>query len=254
MKIIIPLLTFTIGLVLGIFSSSNFVSKDTPPEIKEKVSANKAVVNQNENLNNKETSNLSEPNQRGESEVKTGVTRQTKFSVKDQQLDPIEIRLSAINKIVGLTADEEMAVKDLLTEGQSHPFTLEDIIGSEKANFYYQQQRASFNRSENEEIEKDLYFFSRRFGLDHEQESAVINILTEIKDQNKTNRGGSPARMGATPQERLKEILNETRIYRNTLKERLKSVLSEQQYQAFLAYDAESVAADMQMWHDTGDE
>jgi hypothetical protein len=201
MKLILPIFTFLVGLLLGVYIASPTLIPHvrnglSPEDDLVVLPLSNAIRNKKLEVDDEDSSS---------DEAKKVADKISSFAkVKDQkrtikELDPIQIRLSAINKVVGLSMDEELAVTDLLKEGADHPFTLEDIIGADRAAFYYQQQRNSFTRSENEEIEKELYFYARRFGLEPEQETALFDILTDIKDQNRINRGGISARMGATP-------------------------------------------------------
>ncbi len=155
-----------------------------------------------------------------------------------------ERRVQAIGRVVDLTREEEEQLTEIYENEEK--VQLDDVLGKERAQFIREQQRKAYSRAEIEDLERDAYYFTRKFNLNDEQEVAVFNILTEVTEEQKLLREESNP---STPQERMQLMLDQTKLYREILRARLKEVMEKEQYEAYLEYDNESTAADVELWH-----
>ncbi|MCB9030120.1 MAG: hypothetical protein H6619_03650 [Deltaproteobacteria bacterium] len=124
---------------------------------------------------------------------------------------------------------------------------LEDIIGKENAQFYKEQRKKAFQNSENEALEKELYYLSRKLDLKLEQELQIEKSLFSLKERakDKNNANVEPT----TPQEKLQAYMEQTKRENDILRKDLEAILSKEQYEQYLLLEAESSAAQVGVWH-----
>lgn len=166
-------------------------------------------------------------------------------------------RISAIEKFVPLSDDQKARLRAKYdTEGaakqrgeEAHSESLDEILGVEAATFYRQQVQASFDRAKTEEVEREVVWLARKLALSQQQEESVRKVLLEVEGARGDSLHGASS---GTPQERLRAIIEENRRKAEKRNELLRQILSSDQYQAYLAGEAESPAADMEVFHDPG--
>lgn len=189
---------------------------------------------------------------------------QKALEIESDEESVVEMKVSAINKLVNLSAEEEGELRDHYYQQKNnadYQNTLSDLLGEERTSFIREEQRRSFSKSEQENIEKDLYYYSRKFDFSSEQEKQVNNLLTviqgEVRESNKriTGEGGAePIGRELSGREKLRVMMKNIRYGRVMLKERMENILSEDQYRAFVEYENESTDADMELWHGGAEE
>lgn len=132
--------------------------------------------------------------------------------------------------------------------------TLEAIVGDESARYYRDQMKQAFDRAQQEEQEKDVLLLARKLSLTPEQEGQLRDVVRgveaqvreELKAQNPTT---SRARGGQSMQQRMQALLAENSLRKKILDERVKPVLTAEQYQMYLEQQAESASSDLEVWH-----
>ena len=166
-------------------------------------------------------------------------------------------RISAIEKFVPLSADQKSRLKTKYDAERSAKQTgedasaesLEQILGTESAAYYREQVRASFERAKNEEVEREVVWLARKLALSERQEESVRRVLAEVEQGRNDISHDSPA---GSPQERLRVMIEENRRKAEKRNELLQQILTPDQYQAYLASEADSAAADIEVFHDPG--
>lgn len=160
-----------------------------------------------------------------------------------------EMQTAAIDRLLSLTEGERDSLFEMYRAEQSpdEPHaSLESILGAERANFIREEKRKAFSRSELEDVERDAYYFSRKLGLNEDQELEVLSALTDIQSQLREERKS----VSSLPvRERMEFVLREAKLYRRILMERMQGILTQAQLAQYIQYDTESSAADMEMWH-----
>jgi len=168
-------------------------------------------------------------------------------------------RVSAIEKFVPLSEEQKQRLSDkFIKEGSSEDGeveteSLETILGDDNATFYRQQVQAAFQRVQDEEVEKEVVWVSRQLSLSQEQERAVRDVYDRVEQQVRAEASvgghGAPA---ASSQDRVRQMVQESRL-RNTLRQSmLKDVLTPEQYQTYLKNESESASSEMEVFHDPG--
>lgn len=166
-------------------------------------------------------------------------------------------RVSAIEKFVPLTDEQKSRLKakyDAEREAKRNGETpqsesLEQILGTESAAYYRGQVKASFERARSEEIEREVVWLARKLALSEQQERSVRDALAEVErmDEADSHRSGA-----GSPQDRLRAMIEENRRKSEKRNELLRQILTPDQYQAYVAGEAESVQADVEVFHDPG--
>lgn len=198
----------------------------------------------------------------------------------------VNARISAIEKFVQLTpeqrerlkakfaaeidAEQESAVDpesgddthEPAAEGESPPVaaepvppeteSLEAILGDESAKYYRDQMKQAFDRAAQEEQEKNVLLLSRKLSLTTEQEGQIRDIVrgveTQVSEEMKADQRAAK-KGGSSMQKRMQTMLAENALRKKLLDERMKTVLTAEQYQMYLQQQAESANADLEVWH-----
>ena len=170
--------------------------------------------------------------------------------------ESLKWKVSAIEKFVPLTDEQRARLHDKYAQerqgqGEGETETLDDVLGSESAKYYREQVQAAFKRVQDEEVEREVVWLSRKLSLSAEQESSVKVILSNVEVE--VSKGRTHAPSGATPQDRVKSMIAENRRRNELRNEQLKQVLSPDQFSSYLQNEAESSSADVEVFHDSGE-
>jgi hypothetical protein len=174
-----------------------------------------------------------------------------------QRSQAIAWRISSIEKFVPLTDEQKERLESkyaeerqaLVEERESEAESLDDILGAESAATYRNQVKAAFERVQNEELEKEVLWTSRKLSLNEDQERALQAAFADVE---MALKGEFRALIAAaqTPAERVTLMIQENKKRRQLRAELVKDSLSPEQYQAFLALEAQSASADMEVFHE----
>jgi hypothetical protein len=177
-----------------------------------------------------------------------------------EQREVVSWRISAIEKFVSLSDEqksrlsakfeEEQRAKAANEESQSE--SLEEILGQENATFYRNQVKAAFQRIESEENEKEVVWLSRQLSLSDSQEQSMRSVFNTVEQTINAEFGSTHDSSPSSPQERVKRMIAENKRRAELRAEQMRSVLSPEQYQAYLRSQAESSASDVEVFHDPG--
>lgn len=175
-------------------------------------------------------------------------------AAEPQTDESLSWRISAIEKFVPLSDEQKERLREKYTkeragEGEGAE-SLEDILGAESAAFYRERVQAAFKKVQDEEVEREVVWLSRTLSLSKEQEGSVRTILANVEAE--VSKGGAHAQSGATPQERVREMIAQNRRRSDLRNEQLRLVLTPEQFQAYLQAEAESSASDVEIFHDPG--
>lgn len=172
--------------------------------------------------------------------------------------DTVSWRVSAIEKFVPLNPEQKERLREKYErestasangeEVQSE--SLEDIIGSENASYYREQVQAAFKRVQNEEIERESVWLTRKLGLSPEQESSVRQIFERVESE--VSESTAPGHSSGTPQERVRALIAENQRRSELRTNELSNILSPEQRRAYAELEAESSASDVEVFHDPG--
>lgn len=171
----------------------------------------------------------------------------------------IESRISSIEKMVSVSEDQKARLREKFTNDararkrgeQVQSESLASIIGEANANFYQEQVRNAFQKAQDQELDRDIFYLSRRLSFTPEQEAAVRKIITNTEAQTEaqfTAERASPS-FQSDAGFRVRLMIKENEFKSQRLSEQLKGVLSQDQYQAYLQEEAESSNADVGMLH-----
>jgi hypothetical protein len=164
--------------------------------------------------------------------------------------------VSAIEKFVPLSDAQRERLRrsfQLQSEGgesATDAETLEQVIGDENARFYRQQVANAFRKYRDEQVERDVVWLTRQLSLSSPQERDVQGIFSSIEEELSGaghpggGRGGSTSSVTG-----FSAVVSESRRRSELRAERLKPVLTPDQYQAYLRQEAESSASDVQVFH-----
>lgn len=166
--------------------------------------------------------------------------------------DTLSWRVSAVEKFVPLNEEQKERLREKYAKEKrgEDAESLDEIVGEEGAKYYREQVQAAFKRVQDEEVDRDVVWLSRKLSLSQEQEASVRGILTSVEAE--VSKGRSHVSSGSTPQERVRAMIAENRQRSELRNEQLKKVLTPDQFQAYLASEAESAAADVEVFHDPG--
>lgn len=155
-------------------------------------------------------------------------------------------RVSAVGRFVQLTDAQRARLTEKFTreaQGESGTESLETIIGEENAAFYRNQVSRAFERAREESLEKEVLYLSRRLSMNSEQEKAVWNAIRDAE------KNVSEELRVRTFKGKLDRMLAEERLKQERTAEALRSILSPEQYQAYLRDLSESSATDFTSLH-----
>ena len=112
------------------------------------------------------------------------------------------------------------------------------------------KRRSAFERAADEEDEKEVLLLSRRLGLTAEQEQSVADIYrqaaeTFAKEEQEMPRDANTPAAG----QQLQRYLETVKKRRQFIDDRVKPLLSQEQFRAYSEFQAQSAEQDMQLWH-----
>ncbi len=186
-----------------------------------------------------------------------GVAQATPEATESSQSgDVVKWKVSAIEKFVPLNDEQRQRLREkfereenVLSGEESGSESLEDIVGEENARFYHQQVKAAFQRVQEEEIDREVVWLSRQLVLTQEQERSMRSVFEVVEKQIAEEAAGDDGRGARSPQQRVKAMVAENRRRAELRNEQLKPVLSPEQYEAYVRTQAESSAADVELFH-----
>lgn len=172
--------------------------------------------------------------------------------------DTVAWRVSAIEKFVPLDPDQKERLRDkyerestAAANGEEvESESLEDIIGSENASYYREQVQAAFKRVQNEEIDRESVWLTRKLGLSPDQESSVRQIFERVESE--VSQSKVSGHSNGTPQDRVRALIAENQRRSELRKEELSRILTPEQLRAYAQLEAESSASDVEVFHDPG--
>jgi len=164
-----------------------------------------------------------------------------------------QARIATLGKFVPLNESQREQLLEkyrLEGEGEEAP-SLGSIVGEENVDFYRKQVGKAFERSRMESFEKDTVYLGRLLGLDRETEDAVHERFLIVDAQIRVWQAEErkAGRKLESPLERMVFQLDETKLRRSLLKQELNKLLTQTQYKAYVTYEAQSSAADYEIWH-----
>lgn len=172
--------------------------------------------------------------------------------------DAVAWRVSAIEKFVPLNPDQKERLREKYERESSaaangeevESESLEDIIGSENASYYREQVQAAFKRVQDEEIDRESVWLTRKLGLSPDQESSVRQIFERVESE--INQSKLAAHSNGTPQDRVRALIAENQRRSELRKNELSQILSPEQLRTYAQLEAESSASDVEVFHDPG--
>ena len=86
------------------------------------------------------------------------------------------------------------------------------------------------------------------------QEKAVRDVYNRVEQQVRREQQQGPPHGEApkSPQDRVKQMVRESRLRNELRSSMLKDVLTSDQYQAYMRSESESAASEMEVFHDPG--
>jgi hypothetical protein len=169
-------------------------------------------------------------------------------------------RISAIEKFVPLSEEQRERLKEKFEEErvareegrESQAESLETVIGEENASMYRQQVQAAFERVQNEEIEKEVVWVARKLSLSSDQEQGMRAAFASVESTINSEFGGEHGQRDASPQTRVSRMIAENKRRLQLRADAAKGILNAEQYAAYVESEAQSSAADMEVFHDPG--
>lgn len=179
------------------------------------------------------------------------------FEKATAQEQAVGWRVSAVEKFILLSEAQRDRLEQKYWEEQqakqegreSEAESLSEIVGEENASLYRQQVQDAFQRVQSEELEKEIVWVSRKLTLSEDQEqsmqSGFVDIETALRAEfaPMINSASSPA-------QRVMAMIQENKKRRDLRAEFTKNILTLEQYKDFLALEAQSSSADMEVFHD----
>jgi regulator of replication initiation timing len=171
-------------------------------------------------------------------------------------------RISAIEKFVPLSDEQRRRLAEKFVEErkakaegrESVAESLEEILGEENAQVYRGQVKATYERVQNEELEKDTVWMARKLALSPEQEGRMRATFEDVERAVAAEYPASQLGAGDTPQQRVQRMIAENKRRVQLRAERLRQVLPPEQYEAYMKAESESAASEMEVFHDSGEE
>ena len=147
-------------------------------------------------------------------------------------------------------ASETDEVKESSPDELPATESLEDILGNENANYYKDQMRKAFEQAAEEEREKDVLLLSRRLSLAADQETAlretIVGVEREVEQAARKEGFGSS---GSSMQERMRQMTFESSLRKRLLEQRLKTLLTAEQFKLYLEQQVNSSTNEFGVWH-----
>jgi len=171
-------------------------------------------------------------------------------------------RVSAIEKFIPISEEQKARLEEKFKEEQaarqedreSKAEALEDIVGQEQATTYRQQVQAAFDRAQNQELEKEAVWISRKLSLSPEQEQSMRAAFSSVESQIDKEFGDGQHGVALSAQQRVARMIAENKRRLQLRSEALKPVLQPEQYAAYLQEESQSAASDVEIFHDSGEE
>jgi hypothetical protein len=178
----------------------------------------------------------------------------------EERKEIVSWRVSAIEKFVPLTEDQKNRLSSTFEEEQRaraageepQGESLEEILGEENASFYREQVKAAFERVEREENEREVVWLARQLNLSEAQEQAVKSVFSSVEESIDREFGTPQHGAASSPQDRVKRMIAQNKRRSELRSEQMRAVLSPEQYQQYRRSEAESSAADVEVFHDPG--
>jgi hypothetical protein len=171
-------------------------------------------------------------------------------------------RVSAIEKFIPISEEQKARLEEKFKEEhaarqenrESKAEALEDIVGQEQATTYRQQVQAAFERAQNQELEKEALWISRKLSLSPEQEQSMRTVFSSVESQIDKEFGDGQHGVALSAQQRVARMVAENKRRLQLRSEALKPVLQPEQYAAYLQEESQSAASDVEIFHDSGEE
>lgn len=188
-------------------------------------------------------------------------TDQSSPAPEDSAADQaIAWRVSAVEKFIPLTESQKERLREKFQEEknareqgrESAAEPLEDIVGEDQAVAYRQQVNAAFERAQNQELEKEAVWISRKLSLSPDQEQSMRTIFSDVESQINKEFGDGQHGVALSAQQRVARMVAENKRRLQLRSDALKNVLQPSQYAAYLQEESQSAAADVEVFHDSG--
>lgn len=160
-------------------------------------------------------------------------------------------RISAIEKFVPLSEEqrERLTVKfERDARGEDSSESLDDILGAESAAFYRTQVKAAFERARNETVDREIVWLGRQLALDAQQERDIKAAFDGVEMELDTDALPDSVK-AMTGEERVKAMIAENKRREELRRERLKAILTPDQFIAYSRVQAESSESDIEVFH-----
>jgi hypothetical protein len=171
-----------------------------------------------------------------------------------QSTDAVRWKVSAIEKFVPLTEDQRQRLKAKFEreaaaspEDRGDIESLEDILGQDNSRFYREQVKAAFKRVQDEELDREVVWLARQLSLSDAQEQAIHDLFERIEQRIEAEEAGQ--QQPGSPQERVQAMIRENKRRAELRSEELRALLSPEQYESYMKTQAESAAADVELFH-----
>jgi hypothetical protein len=169
-------------------------------------------------------------------------------------------RVSAVEKFIPLTENQKERLREKFKEEQdareqdreSTAEPLEDIVGEDQAIAYRQQVQAAFERAQNQELDKEAVWISRKLALSPNQEQSMRTIFSDVESQIDKEFGEGQHGVALSAQQRVARMVAENKRRLQLRSDALKNVLQPSQYAAYVQEESQSAAADVEVFHDSG--
>ncbi len=162
-----------------------------------------------------------------------------------------EWRASIVKKFLPLTEEQSARLAKRLQEDgakkRSIAESIEEEFGKEQADFYRSELGKAFERSEQESLEKDVFYLSRKLSLSPAQEAALFAAYRDAAEPSNIPAGESSENTDQSAG--LNSLLERETKRRELLNQRFQTFLTPEQLAIFTQLEAESSGRDLQMWH-----
>lgn len=168
-------------------------------------------------------------------------------------------RVSAIEKFIPLSDEQRERLRakfqeEQLARQQGRESTAEDleaIVGQEQAATYRQQVQAAFERVQNQEIEKEALWLSRKLSLSPQQEQQMRSVFVSVESQVDKEFSTEQHGVARSAQDRVAQMVAENKRRVQLRAEAIKPLLDSQQFADYMREESQSAAADMEVFHDS---
>lgn len=186
-----------------------------------------------------------------EESTRTGTTQTTARPAPNAPPSRTAWRISAIEKFVPLSEEQRSRLTVKFAReaaGEESAESLDEILGIESAAFYREQVKAAFDRARSEEVDREIVWLGRQLALTPAQERDIKAAFDAVETELDTLE--LPESVGAkTPEERVKAMIAENKRREDLRQERLKTILTPDQFTAYSRVQAESTQSDIEVFH-----